>query len=73
MYSKKASPLQPVTSLEALLTSAEVCALLNVSPKTLRRLCERREINFIRMSRGTFRFRKTAVELFLADREVRAA
>ena len=55
-----------------LLTGKQVCTLLNISGKTLQRLCARRDINFIRLSGKAFRFRPEAVNLFIAQREVRS-
>jgi excisionase family DNA binding protein len=58
---------------EVLLSSREVCDRLNISAKTLQRLCQRKQINYVRMSDTLYRFRPGAVELFLAKREVKAA
>ena len=51
-----------------LLSTPEVCKFLGVSKRTLLRMCERREINFIRLV-GAFKFRPSAIELFVAQRE----
>lgn len=56
--------------LETLLTSKQVCAILSISTKTLQRMIRRKEINYIRMH-GRYRFRPTAVALFVAQREVK--
>lgn len=53
-----------------LLTSLEVATLLRISRKTLERYRKRHLINFI-VLRGKIVFRRVAVELFLAQREVR--
>jgi excisionase family DNA binding protein len=58
---------------DSILTSKQVCTLLQVCGKTLQRLCAKKEISFIRVSRTTFRFRRAAVDHFVAQREVRAA
>lgn len=56
--------------LEKLLTSAEVCELLNVSRKTLQRYMRDRKINYIRLSSDAYRFRPAAIALFLAGRGI---
>jgi hypothetical protein len=50
------------------LSSARVRKLLGVSDKTLERMRKHREINFIRISDGLFRYTPTAVQLFLSQR-----
>ena len=54
----------------ALLSTNELANLTGFAPKTIRRWASRRLLNFIRVG-NQFRFRPTAVELFLAQREVR--
>jgi excisionase family DNA binding protein len=57
---------------DRLLSSKEVCSRLNISTKTLQRICKRGAINFIRISGSLYRFRPAAVELFLSRSEVKA-
>jgi len=63
---------QATASYDSFLTSAEVCAILQICSKTLRRICNRKEINFVRISRTTFRFRRASVDLYIASHEVKA-
>ena len=56
---------------EKLLTPREVCALLNISYRTLRRLCAGGEISYVYV-RGQLRFRPAAVELYIAKNTVLA-
>ncbi len=68
-----ASPPSVVTlPAPELLTSDEVCALLRVSGKTLSRMRRARQINFIRRGR-CYLFRRSSVDLYLAQRETKAA
>jgi len=67
-----ATPIVRLESAPEFLNSAEVCSLLRCSSKTLQRLRQRREINFVRTG-GKYLYRSAAVSLFLARREVRAA
>jgi excisionase family DNA binding protein len=57
-------------SSDALLSTNELAGLTGFAPKTIRRWASRRLLNFIRVG-NQFRFRPAAVELFLAQREVR--
>jgi excisionase family DNA binding protein len=57
--------------LEKLLTSAQVCEGLNISRRTLRRYCKMKLINYIPLPGGDFRFRQSAVELFINQREIK--
>ncbi len=57
---------------EEFLTSKEVADLLRVSKKTLQRYCAKRALNYIRIG-GVLRFRRTAIDLFIARNEVRGA
>jgi excisionase family DNA binding protein len=57
---------------EEFLTSRDVCALLKISSKTLERMRKRRALNFVRVG-GAYRFRRSALDLFLAQREVMAS
>lgn len=54
----------------ALLSTNELADLIGFAPKTIRRWASRRLLNFIRVG-NQFRFRPAAVELFLAQREIR--
>ena len=54
----------------ALLSTNELADLIGFAPKTIRRWAARRLLNFIRVG-NRFRFRPAAVELFLAQREIR--
>jgi len=53
-----------------LLSTNELANLTGFAPKTIRRWASRRLLNFIRVG-NQFRFRPAAVELFLAQREIR--
>ena len=66
--SKKKEVVIP-TDEKTLLTSAQVAHILQVSRRTLSRYCADRLLNFIR-SRGKLLFRRSAVELFLAQRDI---
>ena len=59
-----------VRSSGALLSTNELAGLTGFAPKTIRRWASRRLLNFIRVG-NQFRFRPAAVELFLAQREIR--
>ena len=56
-----------------LLTATEVCDLLQISRRTLQRLCAYRKLSFIRIGQNTVRFRREIVDVFLRSREVRGA
>ena len=53
-----------------LLSTNELATLIGFRPKTIRRWVSRKLLNYIRVG-NRFRFRLAAVELFLAQREVR--
>ena len=53
------------------LTSEQVCMILQISRRTLKRRLEDKEIAFIRSTKGSHRFRKAAVEDYLNRREVK--
>jgi excisionase family DNA binding protein len=53
-----------------LLSTNELATLTGFKPKTIRRWVSRKLLNYIRVG-NRFRFRLAAVELFLAQREVR--
>jgi excisionase family DNA binding protein len=53
-----------------LLSTVEVANLTGFRPKTIRRWVSRKFLNYIRVG-NRIRFRRSAVELFLAQREVR--
>jgi excisionase family DNA binding protein len=53
-----------------LLSTNELAILIGFRPKTIRRWVSRKLLNYIRVG-NRFRFRLAAVELFLAQREVR--
>lgn len=55
-----------------ILTSKQVCEILQVSAKTLQRLRNKRAISFIRAG-GGYRYRRIAVDRYIANREVRVA
>src|ERR1700751_1831269 len=59
-----------VRSSGAFLSTNELAGLTGFAPKTIRRWASRRLLNFIRVG-NQFRFRPAAVELFLAQREIR--
>jgi excisionase family DNA binding protein len=53
-----------------LLSTNELATLIGFRPKTIRRWVSRKFLSYIRVG-NRFRFRLAAVELFLAQREVR--
>jgi excisionase family DNA binding protein len=53
-----------------LLSTNELASLIGFKPKTIRGWVSRKLLNYIRVG-NRFRFRLAAVELFLAQREVR--
>jgi excisionase family DNA binding protein len=73
MSSSKENSLSAAPSIdrERLLSSREVCERLNICAKTLQRMCARGAISYVRISESLYRFRPSAVELFLSRAEVR--
>jgi hypothetical protein len=58
---------------DEILTGFQVCAILNISSKTLKRLRDKKEIGFITITAGNFRYyRRRHVETFLQRREMNA-
>lgn len=57
--------------LASYLTTAEVCELLRVSPRTLQRWRLTRKITSVRLS-GKILYPRTALEIFIAKRTVTA-
>ncbi len=58
---------------DELLTGQQACAILSSSSKTLKRLRDKKEIGFIVISAGNYRYyRKRHVEAFLQRREMNA-
>lgn len=63
----------PVQSdFERLYSAKEAAQILNTSKKTLNKWCEEKRINYIRVPGGPFKFRRAAIELFIAQHEVKA-
>jgi excisionase family DNA binding protein len=63
----------PAASVDdPLFTSEQLCSYLEISTRTLKRLTAKKALNFIRLSAGAYRFRKSAVEAFLGRRTVQA-
>jgi excisionase family DNA binding protein len=60
----------------ALLNCQQAAALLNVSPKTIQRMINRKEISYVELSRHgsrrTIRFERPAIDLFVAKRRLKA-
>jgi len=54
-----------------LLTTAEVSQSLKIAPKTVRRWYQQRKLNGIMLG-NKLRFRQSAIDLFLAQRETKA-
>ena len=57
--------------MDQLMTTAEVAERLAVSTRTVHRLVKARRISAVRLA-GAWRFRRAAVELYLAQREIGA-
>jgi excisionase family DNA binding protein len=53
---------------EILLTPAQVCERLQISRKTLERLCLSRALGFVRVG-GRYRFRESALAFYLGRSE----
>jgi excisionase family DNA binding protein len=75
---RKAIPALSISAVppaveDHLLSWKEVCTRLDISRKTLQRLCQRKQINYIRISESLYKFRPAAIDLFIAKREVKAA
>ncbi len=66
---------QPRTleSPDDLLSTKEAARLLNVSPKTVQRLCLAGKISYITVTPTLFRIRRSALSYFLSKREIKAA
>ena len=62
----------PVAAPEQLLTPAEVCSILRVSRRTLRRWCagKRPKLTYIQLSPNSIRFRRQLIEWFIETHEV---
>jgi len=73
VISPAAATAVPASNPDKLLTPAEVCQFLNISTKTLDRMRLERPpaISFVRVRRG-YRYRRGAVEAFVARHEVKA-
>lgn len=77
MSSKGAVPVVPalpsaVFPSDSLLTPEQVCERLAVCRKTLQRICNAKQIAFVRVG-GSIRFRPSAVEYYIASRTTKAA
>lgn len=59
------------TSPDDLLSIKEAARLLNVSPKTVQRLCKDGKLSYIPITPTLFRIRRSAISYFLAKQEVR--
>jgi excisionase family DNA binding protein len=53
---------------EKLLTPAQVCEQLQISRKTLQRLCATRALGFVRVG-GSVRFRESAITYYVGKAE----
>jgi len=62
-------PVASETHMPDLITRRDVCALLNVDRRTVRRIVERGELPCIRIANGTRLFKRDAVERLVAERE----
>jgi excisionase family DNA binding protein len=73
-YSAGPRAVQP-DGPDKLLRSVDVCQLLNISGKTLQRLIARKPpaITFIKAGPRTFRFRRSAIDGYIAAHEIRGA
>jgi excisionase family DNA binding protein len=56
-------------TFEKLLNAREVCTLLNVSRRTLNRICKRKCLAYILVG-GSYRFRPAAIRYFLDKNSV---
>jgi excisionase family DNA binding protein len=74
MSPKKATVVVPSASVPSpsLLTPAQVCSFLQVSPKTLQRLRLRKSLSYVRVQ-GQIRFRQSSLERYLDKFTVRGA
>jgi hypothetical protein len=61
-------------AVEGLIGWEEACRRLGgISRKTLQRLCQTKQINYVKISDSLYKFRPVALALFVAKREVKAA
>lgn len=58
--------------MERILNSSEAAKVIGVSKKTLLKFCHRRQINFMVYPDGSFRFRQSALDLWMSQRTVTA-
>jgi len=72
LYNRRSFAESFEKELERLITPKAVCAVLEISRPTLSRLCKKRLINFVKV-RGQYRFRVSAVQLYIAQNETKAA
>jgi excisionase family DNA binding protein len=66
---------QPIPISDQQLTPRQVCSLLGISQKTLQRMLRQKPpaISYVRLSARLFRFRRAAVEAFIAQRTIKGA
>jgi excisionase family DNA binding protein len=60
-----------VADPEQLMTAKEVCNILRVSRRTLRRWCLSNRLSYIPLSRNKIVFRKQLIEYFIEKHEIR--
>jgi excisionase family DNA binding protein len=59
-----------VADPEQLMTAKEVCGILRVSRRTLRRWCLSNRLTYIQLSRNKIVFRKQLIEYFIEKHEI---
>jgi predicted site-specific integrase-resolvase len=64
-----------IFSPETLMTGKEVCDILRITRRTLRRWCNGKppKLSYLRLAPGVVRFRRQLIEYFLECREIRGA
>jgi excisionase family DNA binding protein len=69
--------MKPTTTItpriKDVLPTSEAAKYIGVSKKTLLKYCHQRHITFMRYPDGSFRFRKTALDLFMARCTIQGA
>jgi excisionase family DNA binding protein len=63
----------PKIKEKEIMRAVEAAEYIGVSKKTLLGYCKRRLINFMRYPDSSFRFRKSALDLFMAQCEIKAS
>ena len=62
------SIVSPATSLPLLLTVSDVAQVLQLSPRTVRRMIDRGELSVVRLGRRTVRIRAETVASLIENR-----